>query len=93
MSAGRLTDEEMERRLEELRARIAHYPRGKKPPKRAEIHWISYIAAAVVFVALLIIRDFINRPQQASLIALAGAAAAFCAVNLILWVIRKNQVR
>ena len=93
MDESRLTDEEAERRLDELRSRIALKAHGKKPPRRFEINWISYIAAAVVFVALLIIRDFINNPQQASLIAIAGAAVFFCAVNLILWMIRKNQAR
>ena len=93
MTNGHIPDPEVERRLEELRERIVKMAPGKKPQKQADLSWISYIAAAIVFVALLILRDFVNYPVQASLLALAGAAVTFFVLSMIFWIIRKIQAR
>lgn len=93
MSDGRLTEEELERRLEELRARVTRAAPRKELPTHLDPYGLSWIAAAVVFIALLIYRDFVHHPEGASLMALVGAAASFLVVRLILWMIRRARIR
>jgi hypothetical protein len=92
-----LTDEEVERRLDELRNRLNANDRPKRStaaePLMVVLRSLCYVVAAIVFVVALILFDFINQPVEASILALLCAAAAFCITSLIVWAVKKFRSR